>query len=273
MTIAEKKPKLRTFDTMPEGSIPQAPESLREHLEEQLEFLRRSGDAYDEGFKAEAKRLAVTLRLLLHDTGRSHSLLGQLGLKDRNFLSTAVPHRAENKLTHGGLIVMAMGQADTEYVAPLDDCTTHRWLLFGEWWGETVFEDDQNNLLSREDLILTVANKDGGAHVDPELTEVYARLSRDNSMAWVQKTPSGEERPIPHPERAAVRQVAHEVLRTLLPQYLKERKVEAQAIFSGPMLVKGPKAPEIPDPEEYGRNDPCPCGSGHKYKVCHGRPY
>src|SRR5690348_11014193 len=23
--------------------------------------------------------------------------------------------------------------------------------------------------------------------------------------------------------------------------------------------------------EKYGRNDPCPCGSGHKYKKCHGR--
>ncbi len=23
--------------------------------------------------------------------------------------------------------------------------------------------------------------------------------------------------------------------------------------------------------EEIGRNDPCPCGSGKKYKKCHGR--
>ncbi|MHA6511940.1 SEC-C metal-binding domain-containing protein [Tessaracoccus sp. Z1128] len=24
--------------------------------------------------------------------------------------------------------------------------------------------------------------------------------------------------------------------------------------------------------EKVGRNQPCPCGSGRKYKVCHGRP-
>jgi len=24
------------------------------------------------------------------------------------------------------------------------------------------------------------------------------------------------------------------------------------------------------DPEKVGRNDPCPCGSGKKYKKCHG---
>jgi preprotein translocase subunit SecA len=23
--------------------------------------------------------------------------------------------------------------------------------------------------------------------------------------------------------------------------------------------------------EKVGRNDPCPCGSGKKYKACHGR--
>jgi len=24
--------------------------------------------------------------------------------------------------------------------------------------------------------------------------------------------------------------------------------------------------------EKVGRNDPCPCGSGEKYKKCHGAP-
>jgi hypothetical protein len=26
------------------------------------------------------------------------------------------------------------------------------------------------------------------------------------------------------------------------------------------------------DSPDVGRNDPCPCGSGRKYKNCHGRP-
>jgi preprotein translocase subunit SecA len=24
--------------------------------------------------------------------------------------------------------------------------------------------------------------------------------------------------------------------------------------------------------DKIGRNDPCPCGSGKKYKICHGKP-
>ena len=29
--------------------------------------------------------------------------------------------------------------------------------------------------------------------------------------------------------------------------------------------------PQVVKSEKIGRNDPCPCGSGKKYKQCHGR--
>jgi preprotein translocase subunit SecA len=32
------------------------------------------------------------------------------------------------------------------------------------------------------------------------------------------------------------------------------------------------KAGELPVGAAPGRNDPCPCGSGRKYKRCHGDP-
>jgi uncharacterized protein YecA (UPF0149 family) len=38
--------------------------------------------------------------------------------------------------------------------------------------------------------------------------------------------------------------------------------------------ARGP-ARNLNDPASWGkvgRNDPCPCGSGRKYKQCHGRP-
>jgi len=31
------------------------------------------------------------------------------------------------------------------------------------------------------------------------------------------------------------------------------------------------KAPVIRNTPKVGRNDPCPCGSGQKYKACHGK--
>jgi uncharacterized protein len=32
-----------------------------------------------------------------------------------------------------------------------------------------------------------------------------------------------------------------------------------------------PRRPQVRETPKVGRNDPCPCGSGRKYKACHGR--
>ena len=65
---------------------------LMEHLNEQMGFLRRSAEHYDGGDFSEAKRLATTLRVLLHDSEKSKSLLTQLSVKDKlRFVDTAGP--------------------------------------------------------------------------------------------------------------------------------------------------------------------------------------
>jgi preprotein translocase subunit SecA len=38
-----------------------------------------------------------------------------------------------------------------------------------------------------------------------------------------------------------------------------------------PDYQHGPRAPVVRDGPKVGRNDPCPCGSGKKFKHCHGR--
>ena len=55
--------------------IRQTEEELKSHLKEQIQFLLKSAQSYDEGFTSEAKRLAVVIRVLLHDTKKSKSLL------------------------------------------------------------------------------------------------------------------------------------------------------------------------------------------------------
>ena len=40
-----------------------------------------------------------------------------------------------------------------------------------------------------------------------------------------------------------------------------------QMMFTGP---KEAAAPQKRQQAKVGRNDPCPCGSGKKYKKCHG---
>jgi hypothetical protein len=245
---------------------------LASHLAEQLEFLQASADAFDRGRDGEAKRLAVSVRVLVHETKNSRSLLGQLGLLSQNFVSTVFPDVVGNLTAHGGLISMAVSGPETSYIAMLDDVPMVRQLSFRDWWDETVFTDDTKTTLSRRELVLSVADQDGGAHVDPTLNEAYAKLSRENSMGWVVAA-AGETKPIPKPERAAIRQIAHEVLRTLIPGYTKRISREADVFFGGAMIFNEvPSAFSLQEHIKAGRNDRCPCGSGKKYKICHGRP-
>ena len=49
----------------------------------------------------------------------------------------------------------------------------------------------------------------------------------------------------------------------------REAVAEGQAVDA--KAEQGPKKPVTRSASAVGRNDPCPCGSGKKYKMCHGR--
>jgi hypothetical protein len=58
------------------------------HLARQLGFLLRSAAAYDSGLRDEAYRIATAIRVLLHQTNRSDSLLHHLRAESAPLLST-----------------------------------------------------------------------------------------------------------------------------------------------------------------------------------------
>ena len=68
-------------------------------------------------------------------------------------------------------------------------------------------------------MVLTVANKEGGTHIDPKLDEAYANLSRFNSLGW-KVFMSGVEKDFNNtPVLPSIRQIAHEVLKTLKDEF------------------------------------------------------
>ncbi len=58
-------------------------------LETQLRNLLNSCMLYDRGESDEAKKIAVIIRTLLHDTNNSHSLLKQMELKDIKYIDSS----------------------------------------------------------------------------------------------------------------------------------------------------------------------------------------
>ena len=245
---------------------------LEIHLKEQISFLEASANSFDIGMEEEAKRLAATIRILVHDTSLSHSLLGQVG-KPLKFFDTSSDLDSNNILAHGGLISILNEPQQVRYVAMLDNLpsNTIKIIDFDSWWNKPVFVDGKGRKLTRKDLILTAANQDGGVHVDPSLDETYANLSR-NGLDMIVNHGRGA-RILDKPERAAIRQIAHEVLKTLKPGYNKKLKHQTGAFFVDIKIKDGEeeqndKKTLTKRKKKIGRNEPCPCGSGMKYKKC-----
>lgn len=269
-------------------------QDFKEHFEQQLGFLKSSAAAYDAGTEPEAKRLAVSLRVLLHDTERSTSLFAHLGIKDKlPFRNTASePHPPEViVMFDGGLCsiqsTLGKGGGESRFVPVLGtdpERNSQPEQCFEDWWTTPILHDQEGNSFSRSDFIDAVANKDGGAHVDATLGAAYAALTQGNSMRLTQKKGTTEDGwetimggviggpPDESSERiansialASIRQIAFEVTTSV------EGIIWANGVATVPRLIC-----QLPIAGRdfailealVGRNDPCPCESGRKMKKC-----
>lgn len=196
--------------------VPQLNEDMLAHLQEQDRFLYRSADAFDDGDESEARRLAVTIRVLVHDTAHSKSLLEQFGLKRYPFADSAGPLRPGNLMTESPLTIMESGPEGArfrpQFVNPPQSPIGQP---FARWWSTPVVKDRAGSKFSRADLVLGVADQDGGAHVDHAFDDRYSRLTRSNSLDWVRHTELDGDQPIGSPVLPSVRRIAEEVLITL----------------------------------------------------------
>ena len=70
--------------------------------------------------------------------------------------------------------------------------------------------------------------------------------------------------------REAAARAAAELERKIIEQRRRQRMVEQHADQVSGGRQEAPRAPVVRAEPKVGRNDPCPCGSGKKYKRCHG---
>jgi hypothetical protein len=108
--------------------------------------------------------------------------------------------------------------------------------------------------------------------IDRELVSVFGESSRDGSPAFAEQA---EEELASREARVARRErdvdVAEERLRRLSERQRRWEK-ELEAREQRAKLVSRQSARPVEAPTKVGRNERCPCGSGLKYKHCHGLP-
>lgn len=201
------------------------------HLVQQLEFLDSSCAAFDAGSLAEAKRLATTVRVLLHDTRSSTSLLQRLGLKasvpwadgvvDAWLKDVIREQDAGHLMSISMLTTIKVGVGFLEnhdlvkYVPVFEvQDLGERWAPFDYWWTTTRIVDGDLNPVSRKQIVLYLANKAGGAHVD-NLPDGWRRIERESGMGFHLSKLKGKTKADDSPIPAAMRQIAEEVRFTI----------------------------------------------------------
>lgn len=218
--------------------IERSPQELHQKLEEQVYLIKKSSHDFDKGDLIEGVRLATHLRTLLNDTRNSTSLLKSLGIKDSiRYLNSALPRNPSN-LIHSYLGFLSITfQSDgannkISYKPWLEDyCIfkkTNEWQSFDDWWDTPIIIDNQGNSFTRKDIILIIADKEGGAHVDKKLDKNYSNLTTGTSMNWsFQVSYSNgqiKKSDIPGIQLPSVRQIAFELIKSLDTHYYKKQE-------------------------------------------------
>jgi hypothetical protein len=218
------------------------------HLKIKIKRIKEDCKTYDSGDEDIFLDLSVKLRVLLHNTKAQTSTLKHLGKENINFYNSVYDKYSKDNKVQIKHIGHYNGLANTQFGGTLKWvplCYTFNNFVpgkipFEKWWGEQVVMSDLRNVeYKRKDIILLVADKDGGAHIDEKLPDDYAKITRGNALGWI-FTRNGQKLFQGNPFPACIRQIAGEVLNSLEDE------------FFGAL----------------GRNDKCYCGSGKKYKNC-----
>jgi len=202
---------------------------LEEALQEQLKMLRKSCEDFDRGDVFEAKRIAVHLRILWHNTQQSTGLASQLNLANEvvdtafvvppTFVNSESPEPTSDERR-----LFAIG-GSRAYVPLFDHGPAGvSKAPFTHWWEGTVISDGEGHKFTRKDLVLAVVNTDGGAHVDPKLDLAYYALTRKETFGVIRVAPTDDPKVFkkvetPSPVAVTLRQIGHETLKSLYPGY------------------------------------------------------
>ncbi len=190
-------------------------ERMRRALITQFDAINISAKAFDEGFKGEAVRIANSVFILLGQKMRNHtSILEHLGHREALRLPSTV-HLPDSStpLFHARATKVAETEWTLELI-PIGIEKDPRPLSLNDWWNEVFLKDDQGRFLTRETLIRSVRDQDGGAHLDEELSDANykAVIAGEFGGFHYKRAEDAAGQAVPFAIETTVRQIGNEVL-------------------------------------------------------------
>jgi hypothetical protein len=186
---------------------------FQDQLEQQFGFLSRSCIAYDKGDQDDAIRIATTIRVLIHNTKSSTSLLKHLNATTID-LHTTVEDVQDHWVGYRGMGMISMSSSGAhDYVPALQMSPISYYVPVSKWWDQVVFVTDKARL-SRRKIVLAATNQDGGAHVDASLDPIYAQSREPGFGGFIERTEGVKVELIPlkNAHFVALRQMGYELL-------------------------------------------------------------
>lgn len=187
--------------------------NFKDHLFRQLNFLWRSCRAYDEGYIDEALRIATVIRVLIHETPASTSLLKHLNAQNTLLASTVIHHAGYSPVFLSAMGRLRITRVGTAREPNLDPVAVEAHIPAPEWWSQVVYILGQVQA-TRKSLVLGAANKDGGAHVDRKLNKEYEAIMIGGLRGWFHYSPKndGSFQPVMNEHFLYLRQTGFELL-------------------------------------------------------------
>lgn len=152
------------------------PENDLKLLRDQHSRLKEAVDAFYAGKEVQALNVAITVRVLIHETDRSRSLLSRV---NPNYWNLTIHHRPilnPRAIFALPVTLQVSGDGTRKIIRTSLDSESYQLVPLRHWWN-AEYQPFGALRASKKDIILTVADKDGGAHIDGKVPDIHAALS------------------------------------------------------------------------------------------------
>ena len=189
-----------------------------EHYQLIIRRIRNLCADFDSKDLIDPGSMALQLRLLFIDSSSrtgGRSVMNLMGVTNAQKILSTVPQRiSERTISSMGFLGLRVSAGEANWYAPVGDTKGAQNLLTTEkWLGEPIFKTGSITF-TRLKLIKVIADKEGGAHLDPSIDPEYYEIARANGAGWTFFLGDGQEIPLGDPFPAMLRQLCYEVLMT-----------------------------------------------------------
>jgi len=155
------------------------PERAKQKLREQLDFIQTACQAFDGGKQSHTINIATYARIIFHETRTSVPLLKHLNAPQTDVLTTVEAPVPGAIFSSSGLSWMKFSlPTGTAVYTSIGQTPWSCFVPAQIWWNQSIYLLDSGSSVTRKDLVLMAANKDGGAHVDADLDPKYEAIMR-----------------------------------------------------------------------------------------------